>query len=161
MPTSLRLIPIVVLLLVTSGADKVQAEAVCSDTLTAGQWIACTEAATFMDNIDIDLQSGVNITTTGESEHGILGSHKGVGDITINVNGAQDNKTITTEGVRAHGVSALSEGKGSVNTPLPTLTSLRPVKGQPDNPPMESRLNSIFSLAGNLPIPAPTMSKSR
>ena len=115
MTTSLRLIPIAVLILVTLGADQVQAEAVCSDTLTAGQWIECTEDATSMSHIDIDLSSGVNITTTGESDHGILGHHQGAGDITINVNGTEDNKTITTSGSRANGISALSDGKGSID----------------------------------------------
>ena len=115
MATSLRLIPIVVLILVTLGADKVQAEAVCSNTPTAGQWIECTEDATSTDDIAIDLKSGVNITTTGERDHGILGHHEGAGDITINVNGAQNNKTITTGGLLANGVSALSKDKGSVD----------------------------------------------
>ena len=115
MATSLRLIPIVVLILVTLGADKVQAEAVCSNTPTAGQWIECTEDATSTDDIAIDLKSGVNITTTGERDHGIFGHHEGAGDITINVNGAQNNKTITTGGLLANGVSALSKDKGSVD----------------------------------------------
>ena len=43
MATSLRLIPIVVLILVTLVADEVQAEAVCSNTPTARQWIECYE----------------------------------------------------------------------------------------------------------------------
>ena len=114
MATRLRLMPIVALILVIFGADKVQAEAVCSNTLTSGQWVACTEDADSTNDIDIDLQSGVNITTTGNGDHGILGQHDGAGDITINVTGTEDNKTIITEGA-AHGVSARSHGKGSID----------------------------------------------
>ena len=115
MTTSLRLIPIAVLILVTLGADQVQAEAVCSNTLTAGQWIECREASTSMSDIDIDLSSGVNITTTGDTDPGILGHHEGAGDITIIVTGTEDNKTITTSGSLANGISALSHGKGSID----------------------------------------------
>ncbi len=115
MTTSLRLIPIAVLILVTLGADQVQAEAVCSDTLTAGQWIECREASTSRIPIDIDLSSGVNITTTGDTDPGILGHHQGEGDITIIVTGTEDNKTITTSGSQANGISALSHGKGSID----------------------------------------------
>ena len=115
MATSLRLIPIVVLILFTLGADQVQAEAVCSNTLTTGQWVACTEEATSTDDIDIDLQNGVNITTSGERDHGIFGYHQGAGDITINVTGTEGNKTITTGGSNAKGVSGLSEGKGGID----------------------------------------------
>ena len=115
MPICLRLIPIVVLILVTSGADKVQAAPVCSNTPAPGDRVYCEENASSTDNIDIDLQNGVNITTSGESDHGILGHHQGAGDITINVTGTEGNKTITTEGGAAKGVSALSEGKGSID----------------------------------------------
>ena len=103
------------LLLAMVATPPVQAEAVCSNAPTTGQWIACLEDATSTNDIDIDLQGGVNITTSGERDHGIFGSHEGAGDITINVNGTEDNKTITTSGDQARGVYALSQGKGSID----------------------------------------------
>ena len=96
-------------LMLTAGAAS--AESVCKEMPTIGQWIACTEDADSTDDIDIDLQNGVNITTSGESDNGILGHHQGAGDITINVTGTEGNKTITTEGIGAKGISAFSEGK--------------------------------------------------
>ena len=92
-----------------------QTTAVCSNTPVSAQRIECTQDTDSTDDIVINLESGVNITTTDESDHGIIGHHQGAGDITINVTGTEDNKTITTEGGAAKGVFARSQGKGSID----------------------------------------------
>ena len=84
MPTSLRLIPIVVLILATSGADKVQAAPVCSNTPVAGDRVYCEEDTDSTSPIVIDLD-GVTIDTTVDREYGAAGVHNGNGDITIDV----------------------------------------------------------------------------
>ena len=99
MPARLRLIPIVVLILVTLGADKVQAAAVCSNTPTATQNIKCVEAVSSTDDITIDT-TDVTITTTEERESAIKGEHNGDGDVSITV----DNATLDTSGQYASGV---------------------------------------------------------
>ena len=159
MATSLRLIPIVVLILVTLGADKVQAEAVCSNTPTARQWIECTEDAPSTDDIAIDLKSGVNITTIGKRDHGILGHHEAQGtspsmsrEPRIKKRSAQVAATPTAFLLLVR-VTAVSM------SPLTMSTSLR--QGQMDKTPMESRPDRILALLARLPTTAPTMSKSR
>ena len=93
----MRLILVLALMLTTGAAS---AEAVCNDMPTTEQWIACTEDADSTNNINIDLQSGVDITTTGESDHGVHGKHEGSGNIDIDV----QRSTITTTGASARAV---------------------------------------------------------
>ena len=99
MAASLRLIPLVVLILVISGADKVQAAPICSDTPDATQNIKCVEPVTSTDDITIDT-TDVTITTTGERESAIEGQHNGDGDVSITV----DNATLDTSGQYSAGV---------------------------------------------------------
>ena len=99
MTTSLKLIPIAVLILATLGADKVQAEPVCSDTPTATQNIKCVQVTSSTDDITIDT-TDVTITTTEEGEGAIKGEHNGDGDVSITV----DNATLDTSGQYASGV---------------------------------------------------------
>ena len=91
------------------GAAPVQAQTdVCrGDPPTAGQQIECTEGVTSPDAINIDFQSGVNIETSAADADGILGDHRGTGDITIKVkgvSGADTTTTITTSGESADGI---------------------------------------------------------
>ena len=114
MPARLRLIPIVVLLLVTLGADKVQAAADCPDppgtAIDANDRIECTEDSTSTDDIGIDLDE-VAITTSGDDEHGISADHSGNGNIDIDT----QSVTITTTADGAHGIHATHSGTGNIN----------------------------------------------
>ena len=74
MPTSLRLIPIVVLILFTLGADQVQAQAVCDDRVIVGQHMVCKDTETYdstsTEPILINTPH-ITITTTDANANGI------------------------------------------------------------------------------------------
>ena len=89
--------------------------AVCSSTPGDGQRINCTEGTDSTADINISLQDGVSITTTGEREDGIKALHTGIGDVTISVKGKTGRKTISTSGAGASGVLGHAFGKGSAD----------------------------------------------
>ena len=101
------------------GASPASAQtAVCSNTPVTGGQIECKKDANSIDDINIDFQSGVNIETSAAGAAGILGDHRGTGDITIKVkgvSGADTTTTITTSGESADGIFGSSTGKGSVD----------------------------------------------
>ena len=103
--------------MVAFGASTASAQqtAVCSDTPGSGERVECTESTTSTNDIDINLQDGLDINTSGESDHGIHGFHEGTGDITIRIQGVTDNNTITTSGKLSNGVFGRHEGKGGVD----------------------------------------------
>ena len=96
------------------GTGEAQTSPVCHNNPGTGERIECKEPATSTDDIDINLQSGVNIETSAADADGILGDHRGTGDITINVTGVSGADTITTGGDSADGIYGNSWGKGSV-----------------------------------------------
>ena len=98
------------------GVGEAQAQtAVCSNTPGTGERIECTEDANSTNDIDINLQDGLDINTSGESDHGIHAFHEGIGKITIRIQGVTDNNTITTSGKLSSGVFGRHEGKGGVD----------------------------------------------
>ena len=98
------------------GVGEAQAQtAVCSNTLAAEDRVECTESTTSTNDIDINLQDGLDINTSGESDHGIHGFHEGTGEITIRIQGVTDNNTITTSGKLSNGVFGRHRGKGGVD----------------------------------------------
>ena len=114
-PAPIALVLAAMLVFGASNAAAQTQTAVCSNTPGAVEWIECTEDATSTDAIDINLKSGVNIETTAAGADGILGYHRGTGDITIDVTGVSGAGTITTSGNSADGISGVSDGKGSVD----------------------------------------------
>ena len=117
--TNLRLTPIVVLILVISGADIVQAlDTVCSDTPASDKRVFCQELDDSTDNINIDLD-GVMIHTTGEGEWSVAGVHRGMADINIDV---QDS-SLTTTGTTASSIHGLHLGTGDIDIDVQDLTS--------------------------------------
>lgn len=66
----------VVALAALSGVDihepqaQMDPAAECSNTPAAGNWVECKEDATSTSNININLNNGVNIETSGASDHG-------------------------------------------------------------------------------------------
>ena len=104
MAASLRLIPLVVLILVTLGADKVQAAAVCSNTPGAGDRIECTQDSNSTTDIAIGTEN-LTITTSGTNEPGIKADHAGSGNIAI----TSDSDSITTTG-SSIGIDAIHSG---------------------------------------------------
>ena len=103
--------------MVAFGASTVSAQqtAVCSDTPGPGERVECTEGTTSTNDIDINLQDGLDINTSGESDHGIHALHEGIGEITIRIQGVTDNNTITTSGKLSSGVFGRHKGKGGVD----------------------------------------------
>ena len=97
------------------GTGEAQTSPVCHNNPGTGERIECKEPADSTADIDINLQSGVNIETSAEGADGILGEHRGAGDIRINVRGVPDAATITTSGHSADGIYGNSWGKGSVD----------------------------------------------
>ena len=99
------------------GTSTVSAQqtAVCSDTPGPGERVECTEGSTSTNDIDINLQDGLDINTSGESDHGIHAFHEGIGEITIRIQGVTDNNTITTSGKLSSGVFGRHKGKGGVD----------------------------------------------
>ena len=97
------------------GVSTVQAQtAVCSNTPATGERIECTEDATSTSDIDIDAL-GINIDTSGYTEHGIYGFHQGAGNIDIDVSADASGEqpvrsTIDTTGQNSHGVYGKHEG---------------------------------------------------
>ena len=118
MPTNLRLIPIVVLILVTLGVDKVQAAPVCSNTPAPGDRVYCEEPHASTDNIDIDL-NGVTTDTTVDREYGAAAVHYGTGDITIDV----EDSSFTTQGELAEGVHGWQAGTGNIDIDVRNIAS--------------------------------------
>ena len=118
MATSLRLIPLVVLILATLGADKVQAEAVCSNTPASGDRVYCEELQASTDNINIDLD-GVTIDTVVANERSVQGVHHGTGKITINV----QNSSSTTEANLANSIYGWVPGTGDIDIDVQNFTS--------------------------------------
>ena len=116
MDASLRFTPFVVLLLVTLGADQVQAEAVCPDPpgtpIDANDRIECTEDNTSTNDIEIDAVD-VNIDTSPDREPGVHAKHEGAGDIDIEVQ-SDTTSTIDTAGTDAHGIHGEHTGTGDV-----------------------------------------------
>ena len=111
---------LVLLLVLAFGVRTASAQtAVCPDppgtAPGTGQRIECIEDAMSTSDIDIDLEAGVNITTSGESDHAFHGFHEGTGDIIIRIQGVTDNNTITTSGNLSNGVFGRHEGKGGVD----------------------------------------------
>ena len=94
---------------------QAQTPAVCSAPPGPGERVECTESTTSTNDIDINLQDGLDINTSGESDHGIHGFHEGTGEITIRIQGVTDNNTITTSGKLSNGVFGRHEGKGGVD----------------------------------------------
>ena len=70
-----------------------QQNAVCSNNPGPEERIECAEDAASTDDIDIDAD-GVEIDTTENLAHGIVGTHRGTGRLAIRVR----NATITTTG---------------------------------------------------------------
>ena len=98
---------------------QVQAQtAVCSNTPAPGERIECMEDSTSTSDIDINLQSGVDITTSDNAHRAIRAYHTGVGDVTVNVKGITGANTINTSGTAGMGIDAASDGKGSVDITL-------------------------------------------
>ena len=102
-----------------------QAEAVCSNTPGDGDWILCTKDSTSTDNIEIKVD-GVEISTTGNNEHGIKAEHAGgtaatntdpaaPANIMIDVTGTATKKSISTTGETADGVHGMHTGTGDVD----------------------------------------------
>ena len=118
MAASLRLIPLVVLILVTLGADKVQAAPVCSNTPASGDRVYCKELHASTDNIVIDLD-GVMIDTVAVRERSVQGVHHGTGKITINV----ENSSSTTEADSADSIFGWVPGTGDIDIDVQGFTS--------------------------------------
>ena len=114
--TSLRLISIVVLILVTLGTDKVQAEPVCSNTPAAGDRVYCEELLTGNINIDLD---GVMIDTLEAGEKSVEAALIDTGKITINV----QNSSSTTEKGHSDNISAEHFGTGDIDIDVRGFTS--------------------------------------
>ena len=148
------------------GASTVSAQqtAVCSDTPGPGERVECTEGTTSTNDIDINLQDGVDINTSGESDHGIHGFHEGTGEITIRIQGVTDNNTITTSGKLSTGVFGRHEGKGGVDitvtdvdiTTTGEVTSSRNAMGvsgelivSDDHPPYDGKYNVKINVSGS------------
>ena len=119
MATSLRLIPIVVLILVTLGADKVQAAPVCSDTLESGDRVYCEELHASTDNISINM-NGVTIDTVAREERSVQGVHLGTGKFTIDV----ENSSSTTQANLADSIYGWHAGTGDLDIDVQGFTSI-------------------------------------
>lgn len=87
--------------------------AVCSNTPAAGERIECTEDSNSTNDIEINLQEGVNITTSDADA--IRANHQGAGDVTINVKGVSGSNTLSTSGTASTGIEGHAYGKGSVD----------------------------------------------
>ena len=112
MPTILRFIPIVVLILVISGADVVQAVAVCSDTPGSNDRIECTKDSASTNDIEIDAVN-VDIDTSVDGEPGVRATHAGTGDIDVEFRPGTTS-TIDTAGLRSYGIQAEHTGTGNI-----------------------------------------------
>ena len=122
----LRLILIVALILITLGADKVQAAAVCSNTPAAGDRVFCEELHASTNNININLD-GVVIDTVAREERSVQGVHHGTGKITINV---QDSSSTTQENL-ADSIFGWHAGTGDLDIDVQDFTST--TKGKESN----------------------------
>ena len=119
MDASLRFTPFVVLLLVTLGADQVQAtDPVCRDTPASDERVYCEEDAASTTNIDINLD-GVTTDTTADREQGAAGVHYGTGDITIDV----EDSSFTTRGDLGQGVYGWQAGTGNIDIDVRNITA--------------------------------------
>ncbi len=103
------------------GVEETRAEAVCSDTPGAGQWVKCTENADSTKDIIINLE-GVNIAPDGDRDHGVEGSHKGKGNISITVRGTADSNSISMSGRGKDGIHAAGQGEGSIDIDVDDVT---------------------------------------
>ena len=112
MPTILRFIPIVVLILFISGADIVQAVAVCSNTPGSNDRIECTEDSASTNDIEIDAVN-VDIDTSVDGEPGVRATHAGTGDIDVEFR-PSTTSTIDTAGLRSYGIQAEHTGTGNI-----------------------------------------------
>ena len=122
MITRLRLIPIVVLVLVTSGADKVQAAPVCNDTPGSNDRIECTESSASTSNITLNLDQDT-ISTTEVDKSAVSVVHEGTGDIDLTVSGST---YLTTGGIKAPGIHTSGNGNIGIeisNTGITTEAS--------------------------------------
>ncbi len=98
------------------------ADAVCSNTPAADEWILCEEDATSTDDIDIDVNDVV-ISTTDTGDDTIEAAHSGTGDITIDLTGT-NNLTTAGKGTRTIKATHFGTGSGSITIKLDGMNTL-------------------------------------